>query len=127
MALSLADRIEAVERAYEFMLAYAGQGKDDAGDPAASEIRATLTALASALDGIAEAGRAAADGRANAQQIRDFLVVISADAGRSLSAVRLALSTKAITSALVDNLNGSIHLRALLTDLFVLDEAMKLG
>jgi hypothetical protein len=43
MALSLADRIEAVERAYEFMLAYAGQGKDDAGDPAASEIRATLT------------------------------------------------------------------------------------
>ena len=78
-------------------------------------------------DGIAESGRAAADGRANAQQIRDFLVVISADAGRSLSAVRLALSTKSISSALVDNLNGSIHLRALLTDLFVLDEALKIG
>jgi hypothetical protein len=31
----------------------------------------------------------------------------------------------AIGSALVDNLNASIHLRALLTDLFLVDEALK--
>jgi hypothetical protein len=33
------------------------------------------------------------------------------------------LAQRAIGSQLVDNLNASIHLRALLTDLFLIDEA----
>jgi hypothetical protein len=40
-------------------------------------------------------------------------------------AVRLVLARPDISSQLVDNLNASIHLRALLTDLFVVDEALK--
>jgi hypothetical protein len=32
-----------------------------------------------------------------------------------------------IISPLVDNLNASIHLRALLTDIFLIDEALKRG
>jgi hypothetical protein len=32
-----------------------------------------------------------------------------------------------ISSPLVDNLNASIHLRALLTDIFLIDEALKRG
>jgi hypothetical protein len=36
------------------------------------------------------------------------------------------LSQPAISSQLIDNLNASIHLRALLTDLFLLDEILKL-
>jgi hypothetical protein len=39
--------------------------------------------------------------------------------------VRLVLARADIGSQLVDNLNASIHLRALLTDLFVVDEALK--
>jgi hypothetical protein len=35
------------------------------------------------------------------------------------------LAQPAISSQLVDNLNASIHVRALLTDLFLLDEALK--
>jgi hypothetical protein len=35
------------------------------------------------------------------------------------------LSRADISSQLVDNLNASIHLRALLTDLFIVDEALK--
>jgi hypothetical protein len=38
--------------------------------------------------------------------------------------LKLALSQRAIGSQLVDNLNASIHLRALPTDLFLIDEAI---
>ena len=43
----------------------------------------------------------------------------------ALAAIRLVLAKADISSQLVDNLNASIHLRALLTDLFVVDEALK--
>ena len=36
----------------------------------------------------------------------------------------MALSQRAIASQLIDNLNSSIHVRALLTDLFLIDEAI---
>jgi hypothetical protein len=39
----------------------------------------------------------------------------------------LVLAQPAISSQLVDNLNASIHLRALLTDLFLIDEIAKVG
>jgi len=35
------------------------------------------------------------------------------------------LSLPAIGSQVIDNLNASIHLRALLTDLFLIDEVLK--
>ena len=40
--------------------------------------------------------------------------------------MQLVLAQPSISSQLVDNLNASIHLRALLTDLFLLDEVLKL-
>jgi len=54
-----------------------------------------------------------------------FFAAVDADARVALGAVRLVLARPDIGSQLVDNLNASIHLRALLTDLFVLDEALK--
>jgi hypothetical protein len=36
------------------------------------------------------------------------------------------LAQPAISSQLIDNLNASIHLRALLTDLFLVDELLKI-
>ncbi len=36
------------------------------------------------------------------------------------------LTQPSISSQLIDNLNASIHLRALLTDLFLVDEILKL-
>jgi len=41
------------------------------------------------------------------------------------TAVRLVLAQPSIGSQLVDNLNASSHVRAVLTDLFLLDEALK--
>jgi hypothetical protein len=54
-----------------------------------------------------------------------FLGVIDRDARDAQAAVRLVLAQPSISSQLVDNLNASIHLRALLTDLFLIDEVFK--
>ena len=39
--------------------------------------------------------------------------------------VAIVLSLPGISSQVIDNLNASIHLRALLTDLFLVDEVLK--
>ena len=54
-----------------------------------------------------------------------FIRVVERDAGDAQAAVALVLAQKTIGSAIVDNLNASIHVRALLTDLFLIDEALK--
>jgi hypothetical protein len=54
-----------------------------------------------------------------------FFAAVDADARVALAAIRLVLAREDISSQLIDNLNASIHLRALLTDLFVVDEALK--
>ena len=54
-----------------------------------------------------------------------FMAVLERDARDAQAAVRLVLAQPAISSQLVDNLNASIHLRALLTDLFLIDEVLK--
>ena len=51
-----------------------------------------------------------------------FLDVIERDADATLSAVRLVAGQPDVSSQLVDNLNANIHFRALLTNLFLVDE-----
>jgi len=108
----LADRCNVVEECYEFMLAYAAQGVADG-----VEIREYLAKAAEALKGISAAARQEIDA--------SFLAVLDRDAADSLAAIELALAQPAISSQLIDNLNASIHLRALLTDLFLIDEVLK--
>jgi hypothetical protein len=55
---------------------------------------------------------------------RAFLEVVQGDLDKAGAAIRL-LAQNAISSQLVDNLNASIHLRALLTDLFLIDESLQ--
>ena len=55
------------------------------------------------------------------------MTVLEGDTRSSRAAIQLVLSQRSISSQLVDNLNASIHLRALLTDLFLLDELLKLS
>ena len=54
-----------------------------------------------------------------------FIAVIERDARDSQAAIQLVLAQPSISSQIVDNLNASIHLRALLTDLFLIDEVLK--
>ena len=51
--------------------------------------------------------------------------MLERDAHDSLAAIQLVLAQATISSQLIDNLNASIHLRALLTDLFLIDEILK--
>jgi len=53
------------------------------------------------------------------------LEVLERDARDSLAAIQLVLAQATLSSQLIDNLNASIHLRALLTDLFLVDEILK--
>ena len=113
MSKSLHDNIETIEAGYEFLLAYAAQGRESDDGPAGSEVRTTLAGMADAAAAIASELK---------DDSRDFSRVAIDDAGKSRAAIALVLGQETISSELVDNLNASIHLRALLTDLFLLSE-----
>jgi hypothetical protein len=124
----LEQRIDAIESGYEFLLAYAAQGRDsDRGAGEGRNVREFLGKMAAALDGLAPVVVACADRHDSslADGSRAFFDALAEDARRAEALIKLVLSQTDIGSQLVDNLNASIHLRALLTDLFVIDEAFK--
>lgn len=125
--LELNRRCDAIEECYEFMLAYAGQGLagEDSGGKS-TQIREYLTRCDTALQGLADfltefVKRLDLDAKPYAA----FMAVIDRDARDTRAAVQLVLAQPSISSQLVDNLNASIHIRALLTDLFLIDEVFK--
>lgn len=122
-----AARCDAIEEAYEFMLAYAAQGlPHEHGSASGSQIRGFLRKCERALDGIADAARGAMrEGDHNVAAVEAFIEVLDHDARNANAAVRLVIAQPSIGSQLVDNLNASSHLRAVLTDLFLLDDALK--
>ena len=115
--LDLAGAIDAIEETYEYMLAYAAQGRVNDTDTSSSGIRAYLERSHLALGVIATAELSDPAGRR-------FLDVMRQDAARAGAAIGLVLAKPAISSQLIDNLNASVHLRTLLTDIFLLDEAL---
>ena len=120
-------RCDTIEEAYEFMLAYAAQGLPaDAGQPG-GQVREFLTRAAAALNGLGDllADVVERQRLEPAERYRAFLGVLDRDARDSLAGVELVLAQPSISSQLIDNLNASIHLRALLTDLFLIDEILK--
>lgn len=127
MSVSVRGRCDAIEECYEFMLAYAAQGvSGEPGQGHAEQLRALLTGASQALDGLADAFRAAVAAAhvTPVEPYDSFIAVLERDAANGLAAIRLVLAQPAISSQLVDNLNASIHLRALLTDLFLIDEIL---
>jgi len=129
MPQDVAARCSAIEECYEFLLAYAAQGlTTDAGTQAGSQIREFLHKAVAAMAGLAEAYAEAVTREAlePAGPYRAFLAVVARDARDSQAAIELVLAQPAISSQLIDNLNASIHLRALLTDLFLIDEVLKM-
>jgi hypothetical protein len=126
--MDLAARCDAIEECYEFMLAYAAQGVvEEDGSPASGQLRTFLHRAELALDGLAGSCRASVDENRldPVDRYVAFIDVLDRDARSALAAVRLVLAQPSIGSQLIDNLNASIHLRALLTDLFLIDEILK--
>src|SRR5262245_17507685 len=109
------------------MLAYAAQGvAGDAGNPTGGQLRAMLDQAAASIHGIAAQYRAVADDEnwQPREPYTRFLAVLERDAADALAAVELVLAQPSISSQLIDNLNASSHVRALLTDLFLIDEIL---
>ena len=127
-AAELGSRINIIEEAYEFMLAYASQGlpsdqDNDTGRQAREYLKkcdAALSGLPGVLTHYVEQQSLTPTAPYDA-----FVAVIEHDSKHAQAAIQLVLAQPAISSQMVDNLNASIHLRALLTDLFLIDEIFK--
>jgi len=118
--MNFRERCDAIEECYEFLLAYAGQGlPSDAGHSSGSQVREYLSRAVKGLTGLTAAITA------EGVQSDAFTELVERDARDSLAVINLVLAQPGISSQLIDNLNASIHLRALLTDLFVVDEVLK--
>lgn len=123
---TLQQSVDAIEGGYEFLLAYAAQGlPTDEGNANSEQLRTYLQRMDEGIAGLEAAFRAVLAGSSAAAPCEDFLQVLSRDAAAARAALAVVSSRPGISSQLVDNLNASIHLRALLTDLFLMDEAVK--
>ena len=125
----LRDRINTIEESYEFFLAYAAQGlSGNAASQSGGQVRDYLQRSDAALTDLADLFTALVK-RQNvepADRYHSFIEVLERDARDTRAAVQLVLAQASISSQLIDNLNASIHLRALLTDVFLIDEILKL-
>jgi hypothetical protein len=128
MRTELKDRCSRIEEAYEFMLAYAAQGlRTEPGSGSASQIRAMLTVCDNSLTGLADLFTqiVRTENLEPAAAYDNFIAVLARDARDAQASVQLAIAQPSISSQMIDNLNASIHLRALLTDLFLIDEIVR--
>lgn len=112
----ISDDIETIESGYEFLLAYAAQGRpaDLETSGPGPHARPTLQGMLQAMQNLGKRFAGSAD---------NFEQVIADDCRKAGAALSFVLAQDKIGSEIVDNLNASIHLRAVLTDLFLYGEA----
>jgi hypothetical protein len=128
MAIEFLERCDVIEECYEFLLGYAAQGMlSDVGSSAGREVRNHLLQACNALIGLHEScRRAIADQKLEPSGKYDaFCSMLEHDVKDSLVSIELVLAQPSISSQLIDNLNASSHLRALLTDLFLFGEILR--
>ncbi len=115
-------QIEAVEEAYEFMLAYAAQGRAEEGaGPDGAQIRTFVKQFDQAVSDIAGMidSIPGAEGEA-----AGFAAALKRDSETMSSVLKIMLARDNISSEVIDNANGLISVRSYLTSLFFLDKAL---
>jgi hypothetical protein len=128
MAIELEQLSERIEECYEFTLSYAARGlAGDDGSEQTRQIRDHLTRAVEAMRALDAACRDVVERERlePREKYEAFLAVMKRDAEGAAAAMELVLAQTAIGSQLIDNLNASIHLRALLADLFLVTEAIE--
>jgi hypothetical protein len=128
MRSELKDRCARIEECYEFMLAYAAQGlRTEPGGGSGSQLRTFLTQCDKALTGLGDVFTeiVRVDNIQPVAAYDNFIAVLTRDASDAQAAIQLVLAQPSISSQLIDNLNASIHVRSLLTDLFLIDEIVR--
>jgi len=121
-AAAMRAAFDIVEESYEFMLAYAAQGRkhEQVEGGGESQIRTHLRRMEAALAECEAAigdGLGGAAGAAFSARFRDNLAV-------TRSVIGLLQAQPSVTSEMVDNTNGLISIRAFLTDVFFIDQAV---
>ncbi len=122
VAANFREAIDTIEEAYEFMLAFAAQGKQvEQETEGASQIRGFLERFRKALNTISAhteellpmAGATAAFSK---HFIRDTDIM--------KSVLDILTAQTNITSDMIDNTNGMITVRSFLTDVFFIDQVL---
>lgn len=129
MPIDIETSCDHIEECYEFTLSYAARGlATDQGSEAGKQVRYHLTRALEAIAGLKAACFAVihTEPLAVREKYEAFLEVLGRDAQSSVAAIDLVLAQPVISSQLIDNLNACIHLRALLTDLFLITEILQL-
>jgi hypothetical protein len=129
---------DTIEECYEFTLSYAAQGHaTDEGSAQGRQLRDYLSRTAEAMRSLKSsctvavnaeqlgAERPGAEQLDSAARYEPFIAVLARDAEDSIAVIEMVLAQPSISSQLIDNLNASIHLRALLTDIFLLAEILE--
>ncbi len=113
---------EIIEEAYEFMLAYAAQGRrsEDGRGSSSSQIRQFLTRFRAATQDLADMLESLQDDACGTEFRQRWLD----DARGIRSVIDLLLALPSINSEMVDNTNGLIVMRSFLTDIFFADHVM---
>jgi hypothetical protein len=131
MVEALADieaRCDAIEACFEYNLAWAAKGvSGDEPGLSTTELRHHLITAVDAIQGLGLSFRTAVEQAALKPVVRytDYISILERDAKDALVTIELVLAQPIISSQLIDNLNASLHMRALLTDLFLIDELIK--
>lgn len=120
--VEMRNAIDMIEEAYEFMLAYAAQGRKQEGSEATgeSQVRQYLKRFSEALGLLENASKRNLGGSEGEKFAERFL----ADLAVTRSVVELLLATPSISSDMVDNANSLVNVRAFLTDVFFIDQAL---
>jgi len=120
----LRKRIDFLEETYEFLLSYAARGLTGKESSGGGELRDYLEDAAKIANELPDLFRAAASEfeTDSEESFEAYAKVLASDADATRRALELVLAQPSISSQLIDNLNASIHFRALLTDLFLVDE-----
>jgi hypothetical protein len=118
MPAEIRRRCRAVEESYEFMLAFAQGIASEDDSRSGTQIREFLQRAVDALAGLGDVC-ATVDSE---EKYVAFLEVVDRDARDSIRTIEVVLAQPLISAQLIDNLNASIHLRAVLADLFLLSD-----
>ncbi len=116
------DVIEKVEEAYEYMLAYAAQGRaEEGGGPDGAQIRTFILQFLSAVQEISKTLDPIVE---KTPETEAFIDHFRGESATMVAVLNAILARENISSEVIDNANGLISVRAYLTSLFFIDKAI---
>ena len=116
------EEIEKVEEAYEYMLAYAAQGRADEGEGAEGvQIRIFIKQFLSSIEVLAGSLESLSK---SSVELKTYIDSFKGESDIMASVLKIILANDNISSEVIDNANGLISVRSYLTSLFFIDKSI---